>query len=214
MLSRQDVEANAGMSADRGFSMVTSSEVSGTGKAVCGDGYGKRKRGGRKVMTSSSGALEDLWECGACPLHNKWPPSSCEVCDSPKPPSAPWIPRGVGVADSPVAEVAEDQGEKDAASPPRILREGPLRARYQLQGVLHHLGRNAFAGHYVTDVREVSHGPGESKRHEEEQGKGDSNAEVGRWKRHDDSVVSPVSEATALDGPARRSAYICFYSLK
>ena len=36
---------------------------------------------------------------------------------------------------------------------------------------------------------------------------------VGRWKRHNDSVVTPVSEATVLDGLARRTCYICFYSL-
>ncbi|CAN0451256.1 unnamed protein product, partial [Ectocarpus fasciculatus] len=69
---------------------------------------------------------------------------------------------------------------------------GPLRARYELRGILHHLGRHAFAGHYVTDVREEGR-------------KG--------WKRYDDSVVSPVTEAEALGGEAQRTCYLCFYSL-
>lgn len=42
----------------------------------------------------------------------------------------------------------------DTASPHRIPRQTPLRARYELRSVLHHLGRHAFAGHYVTDVRD------------------------------------------------------------
>ncbi|CAN0028994.1 unnamed protein product, partial [Hapterophycus canaliculatus] len=72
---------------------------------------------------------------------------------------------------------------------------GPLRARYELRGILHHLGQHAFAGHYVTDVREG--GEGKSR----------------GWKRYDDSVVTPVTEGGALEGAARRTCYICFYSL-
>lgn len=164
----------------------------------------------------------------------------------------------------------EDEKEDNAETadepllPPRIARKAPLRARYELRGVLHHLGRHAFAGHYVTDVRERAQRPTPSSsstlQQQQQQlkdkntvedtqqggvgsgrggvlvgdrGRGESTAGVGEeggrgvegeagegkgrgsggWKRHDDSVVLPVSEATALDGAARRTCYICFYSL-
>ena len=206
-------EADAARSAD----MKNSCGVSGREKTVyddVGEGNGKVELDRREVATSSPGALEDLGECGVCTLHNKRSSSFCKVCDSPKPPSTPWIACSVGVEDSSVAPEVEDLGEEEAvASPLRLLREGPLQARYQLQGVLHHLGQDAHDGHYVTDVREVPRGTGESELLSERQGEGDAIEQVGRWKRHDDTFVSPVSEATALEGPARRSAYICFYSL-
>lgn len=144
--------------------------------------------------------------------------------------------------------------EVDTPPQPRVMRKEPLRARYELRGVLHHLGESAFAGHYVTDVRDTV----EDKAQESTPsvlppagGKLTGNAlemlseakrdrvsgdgagrmqvagdEAGRratsragqkvgsvWRRHNDSVVVPVSEAAALDGEARRTCYICFYSL-
>lgn len=115
--------------------------------------------------------------------------------------------------------------------PRRVARKGPLRARYKLRGVLHHLGRHAFAGHYVTDVREEGGGDGDgdggggdgsggsggsgtgASGTQAAGGKGKGREGGGGWKRHDDSVVAPVSEARALGGAAQRTCYICFYSL-
>ena len=117
----------------------------------------------------------------------------------------------------------ESNGEErggSAASPdpqPRIPRKGPLSARYELRGILHHLGQHAFAGHYVTDIRQEEVQPaagvvGSVSDEGATAGKG-SGAKGRGWKRHDDSVVATVSEATALDGAAQRTCYICFYSL-
>lgn len=122
------------------------------------------------------------------------------------------------------AAAAVPASSPPSESPPRVPRQAPLRARYQLRSVLHHLGRHAFAGHYVTDVRDRGSGAfrgygvhGKDGVLEVTGGDG-SAAGAGRgggggWKRHNDSLVSPVSEATALEGAARRSCYICFYSL-
>lgn len=145
----------------------------------------------------------------------------------------------------------EHKPEPDAVVPPRVVRKERLRARYQLCGVLHHLGQNALAGHYVTDVREGvaaaaaatatdrraagpkektaaaakdddvivvggdcgTAGAGGVGADENDAAGGDEAGRRRRWKRHDDSLVVPVSEATALDGAARRTCYICFYSL-
>lgn len=101
-------------------------------------------------------------------------------------------------------------------APARVPREGPVRARYELRGVLHHLGQNAFEGHYVTDVREASSIGLVAVEKDEDGGEAEGNetgGRGGRWKRHDDSVVLPLSEAMALDGAAQRTCYICFYSL-
>lgn len=89
----------------------------------------------------------------------------------------------------------------------RMPREGPLRARYKLRSVIHHLGQSAQEGHYVTDVREVGQAGAEMR----PGSKGE--ADLDNWKRHDDSNIYPVSEAKALEGDARRSCYICFYTL-
>lgn len=95
--------------------------------------------------------------------------------------------------------------------PKRVPRKGPLRARYELRGILHHLGQHAFAGHYVTDVREgggsAGGGVASGGREGGEKGQGRG------WKRYDDSVVTPVTEARALEGAAQRTCYICFYAL-
>ncbi|CAB1116279.1 unnamed protein product [Ectocarpus sp. CCAP 1310/34] len=104
---------------------------------------------------------------------------------------------------------------------PRVPRKGPLRARYELRGILHHLGRHAFAGHYVTDVREERSGGdggggegGVVKAAGSQGGKTEREGGGGRgWSRYDDSVVSPVTEAEALGGEAQRTCYLCFYSL-
>lgn len=111
-------------------------------------------------------------------------------------------------------------GQSPVATPEpqqsRVARKGPLRARYELRGILHHLGQHAFAGHYVTDVREEEggdSGSGRASGRQAARGKGRATEAGGAWKRHDDSVVAPVSEAKALDGAAQRTCYICFYSL-
>ncbi|CAM9603790.1 unnamed protein product [Discosporangium mesarthrocarpum] len=96
------------------------------------------------------------------------------------------------------------RGDDDAPGQGRVSREGPLRARYRLQGVLHHLGPHAFAGHYVTDVWESG---------SNEDGDDGGSGGAGTWKRHDDSAVVSVGESKALEGEARRSCYICFYAL-
>lgn len=175
------------------------------------------------------------------------------------------------------------EGPAEDVELPRVVRKGPLRPRYELRGVLHHLGPHAFAGHYVTDVREGGKGgsggsssiggsgrdsgggsgsgsgcsagggssvvdmsrknasdegviaDGEGERAEGrggayqtgagrgEGGEGGEGAGAGAgaggrvvsdgWKRYDDSLVVPVSEAAALHGAARQTCYICFYSL-
>lgn len=151
------------------------------------------------------------------------------------------------------------KGAAEDAEPPRVARKGPLRPRYELRAVLHHLGPHAFAGHYVTDVRESGGGGGSgggssggssgsggsgggggsggsgssgvgsgsvvdlSQKNASDVGggggregtgaRGGAAAGRGGWKRYDDSLVAPVSEATALHGEARRTCYICFYAL-
>lgn len=123
----------------------------------------------------------------------------------------------------------EDKGEVSAGSSPvspepqaRVPRKGPLSARYELRGILHHLGQHAFAGHYVTDVRQdesfaraaVAGDRVASGETTSAGGKGSgAKGGVRGWKRHDDSVVAAVSEAKALDVAAQRTCYVCFYSL-
>lgn len=98
-------------------------------------------------------------------------------------------------------------------SPTRAPRKGTLRARYELRGVLHHIGQNAEEGHYFTDVREALPRGGRCGKAGRAATAAERGSVVGGWKRHDDSIVTPVSEAEVLDGPARRTCYICFYSL-
>ena len=60
-------------------------------------------------------------------------------------------------------------------------------------GVIRHIGRYAFSGHYIADVRtRESAGLGSAA------GKGGVS-----WKRHDDSVVSKVSEQASHTRVAR-----------
>ncbi|CBJ26870.1 hypothetical protein Esi_0048_0091 [Ectocarpus siliculosus] len=148
---------------------------------------------------------------------------------SPQPQPPPPLGRG------------DDAKKKQQESPPqpppeqpqalRVPRKGPLRARYELRGILHHLGRHAFAGHYVTDVREEGGGGGRGGGGSGGGGSGGGGdggivgaagswgGKAGRegggrgWKRYDDSVVSPLTEAEALGGEAQRTCYLCFYSL-
>jgi hypothetical protein len=59
----------------------------------------------------------------------------------------------------------EEEDEGDAA--------GEVDGRYRLQAVVTHAGPSAGAGHYVSDVRDAG----------------------GRWRRFDDSVVTPLARA-------------------
>ncbi|CAM9382185.1 unnamed protein product [Choristocarpus tenellus] len=127
---------------------------------------------------------------------------------------------GKGVEGGNIQVAAAAEGEvKEARQPAKVLRAEALHARYRLQSVLHHLGPDAFAGHYVTDVRDlptaksakcssVSGGNGGDGSGNSVEGQGGS----GGWKRFDDSVVESVSEARALEGEAHRTCYICFYA--
>lgn len=144
---------------------------------------------------------------------------------SPQPPPPPLLKRGDNAKEKQQESPPQPPPEQPQAT--RVPRKGPLRARYELRGILHHRGRHAFAGHYVTDVREEGSGGGNGSGGGSGGG-GDGGVvgaarswggKAGRegggrgWKRYDDSVVSPVTEAEALDGEAQRTCYLCFYSL-
>ena len=85
---------------------------------------------------------------------------------------------------------------------PRELRVGPLRAKYGLTAVVHHLGATAFAGHYVTSVRESP---------EESESFSGGSQEEARWIRFDDSVTTAVKEAEVLRR-AEAEGYIYFFT--
>lgn len=68
----------------------------------------------------------------------------------------------------------------------------PLRARYNLCGIVHHIGESALSGHYVADTCKSP----------------DSG-----WTRFDDIYTTSVPEAVALEGSAEKTSYMCLYSL-
>ncbi|CAM9163083.1 unnamed protein product [Scytosiphon promiscuus] len=141
------------------------------------------------------------------------PPSSRGGGDKqPQPDERKQDRDGRGEEDSPHTPEPEPEPEPEP-QPERSPRKGPLRARYELRGILHHLGQHAFAGHYVTDVRGEERG--ESSSRDSGGGGGGTGAlsKEGGWKRFDDSVVTSVAESRALEGAAQRTCYICFYSL-
>lgn len=182
---------------------------------------------------------DDVWECTLCTFHNSPSALSCEMCEAQRPPPAlqperrlscelearntPSRKREVSLEAGPEREPKPEpkqdvepelEPEPEPETSSRIRRKEPLRSRYSLRGVLHHLGETAFTGHYVTDIREVLSQAGKHQK----AGKGATSAATGqpdvvRWERHNDSVVVPVSQAVALEGAARSSCYMCFYSM-
>lgn len=63
---------------------------------------------------------------------------------------------------------------------------------YNLASIVHHIGRHAFSGHYVADVKQTGH--------------------KGTWYRFDDSYV--CKRQAEMDIADRRNAYMVFYVLQ
>jgi ubiquitin C-terminal hydrolase len=68
---------------------------------------------------------------------------------------------------------------------------------YTLHAVVHHKGRSAVRGHYIATVRDQKKIQNESNN--------------SKWFEFDDSIVSEQTDAEALDGFAKDTAYILFY---
>ena len=65
------------------------------------------------------------------------------------------------------------------------------RYEYELRCVIHHKGRNAGSGHYVTDVRND-----------------------GVWTRYDDSIVQELEDHVVQGTSWHQTAYLLFYTSK
>lgn len=98
-----------------------------------------------------------------------------------------------------------------ARRPPRV---GPLNSKYRLRGVLHHLGQNAFAGHYTADVL-VPKNKNSTNYNSLLGDRGASSAGshnvASEWRRYDDSLVRTVSEEQVIGHEAQKNCYIAFY---
>ena len=94
----------------------------------------------------------------------------------------------------------------------------PLKAQYDLNCVVRHLGRAAFAGHYNTDVRgraSVTRIKGNKETVFKTKSRTEDDEDA-LWSRFDDSSVQAgLSQASVLQGDKnQRSAYLLFYVLR
>jgi hypothetical protein len=81
----------------------------------------------------------------------------------------------------------------------------PYDPQYELHGILRHEGRQAFRGHYVSDVRDAVDIRKLAGQH------GTSPA-ASDWFRYDDSAVTKRTWAEVSDAAAQRAAYIAVYT--
>ena len=82
-----------------------------------------------------------------------------------------------------------EMGRVDFLTP--CKKQAKTKTKYVLHGIVHHIGKFAFAGHYVADVLR----------------------EENTWIRCDDMHVSVKSSSKFTDSD-RRNAYMAFYVLR
>ncbi|CAM9682636.1 unnamed protein product [Chrysoparadoxa australica] len=183
------------------------------------------KRELKEAMALSLADQGGEWTCCKCTFLNLGLSAGCQACGTPQAASVEESSSAnyhqgcgeLGSTGQHGGEAEQERGEEEQISPKgvdqnqavhvmnkahcdnaskvRPARVGPLRSRYRLQSVLHHLGGHAFAGHYISDVKDWK-----------KSGAG--------WKRFDDSLVREITQADALGGSAKKSCYIAFYALE
>ena len=102
-----------------------------------------------------------------------------------------------------------DEGESGAV---KVGEGQPCESRYTLRSIVRHVGKNAFSGHYNTDVRCSGGRDGGSGGSGSEGGSGLKKNETG-WKRYDDSTVSPITADNALGSASQSKGYLYFFEL-
>jgi Ubiquitin carboxyl-terminal hydrolase len=118
-----------------------------------------------------------------------------------------------------VTTPTKNSAEQEGNGSGRIPRAELLKARYQLTGVVHHIGRTAFYGHYVMNVRNPSKSSGSSSSSSSSSGGGSSSSSSSSsssgdcWRQYDDSIVRDISSSKALQGDAQQSCYLAFYTV-
>ena len=95
--------------------------------------------------------------------------------------------------------------------------------QYQLQCIVRHTGRHAFAGHYTTDVRgdltlestsSENAPPRPAKRQRTDAASGGV-SKATQWYRHNDSTVTALGDDTAdVAAQSSRSCYMLMYTLQ
>ncbi len=115
---------------------------------------------------------DEEWPCKQCTFLNSSTENKCKVCH----------------AEKAIKMLSQEELDIKKAIEASLVAEVGVSTSYTLQAVVHHQGKGASSGHYVTDVRQTN----------------------GAWKRFNDSRVTEVSKNEAAK-KAETEGYILFY---
>ena len=101
-------------------------------------------------------------------------------------------------------EGGKDEDEDEDDDEERVPRMERLQAKYELTAVVHHLGRHAFAGHYITSVKK----PEEASSSEKTGAAASDDGQT--WTEFNDSITMSRRESAVLQ-KAQEDGYIFFF---
>ena len=100
-----------------------------------------------------------------------------------------FVAEGVESGQWKYRKVLNEVAFNETASLTKYVVDKGKRAEFKLKSVVHHIGKDAGSGHYVTDALNSS----------------------GTWTNYNDSVAKPTSAADVMGDEGQKSAYILCY---